>query len=176
MGWFDSREPLGKGNLLVTASSFLFCPANPVQRQSGGHSRHPRWCHPSQTLARVQRAQHAGLPCKWQSLSLCLFMLQDDPWGLNWITLFLQVSICLPPLKTMKNVVDRMKNLSNFLVESPPNISNLKFDHHPSDSMCVCVCERDYRGQPERRNEPEDRDRSGFCHHSLQRPGKTSVG
>ncbi|XP_047448293.1 checkpoint protein HUS1 isoform X1 [Mugil cephalus] len=26
------------------------------------------------------------------------------------------VSICLPPLKTMKNVVDRMKNLSNFLV------------------------------------------------------------
>uniref|UniRef100_UPI003AAAE290 checkpoint protein HUS1 n=1 Tax=Centroberyx gerrardi TaxID=166262 RepID=UPI003AAAE290 len=28
----------------------------------------------------------------------------------------LQVSIYLPPLKTMKNVVDRMKNLSNFLV------------------------------------------------------------
>lgn len=27
-----------------------------------------------------------------------------------------QVSIYLPPLKTMKNVVDRMKNLSNFLV------------------------------------------------------------
>lgn len=30
------------------------------------------------------------------------------------------VSIYLPPLKTMKNVVDRMKNLSNFLVRSPP--------------------------------------------------------
>ena len=30
----------------------------------------------------------------------------------------LQVSIYLPPLKTMKNVVDRMKNLSNFLVRS----------------------------------------------------------
>ncbi|XP_034384449.1 checkpoint protein HUS1 isoform X2 [Cyclopterus lumpus] len=28
----------------------------------------------------------------------------------------LQVSVYLPPLKTMKNVVDRMKNLSNFLV------------------------------------------------------------
>lgn len=27
-----------------------------------------------------------------------------------------QVSIYLPPLKTIKNVVDRMKNLSNFLV------------------------------------------------------------
>ncbi|TNN31588.1 Checkpoint protein HUS1 [Liparis tanakae] len=26
------------------------------------------------------------------------------------------VSVYLPPLKTMKNVVDRMKNLSNFLV------------------------------------------------------------
>ncbi|XP_061660946.1 checkpoint protein HUS1 isoform X1 [Syngnathoides biaculeatus] len=26
------------------------------------------------------------------------------------------VSVCLPPLKTMRNVVDRMKNLSNFLV------------------------------------------------------------
>ena len=29
---------------------------------------------------------------------------------------FLQVSIYMPPLKIMKNVVDRMKNLSNFLV------------------------------------------------------------
>ncbi len=27
-----------------------------------------------------------------------------------------QVSIYLPPLKTMKSVVDRMKNLSNYLV------------------------------------------------------------
>lgn len=29
-----------------------------------------------------------------------------------------QVSIYLPPLKTMKNIIDRMKNLSNFLVGS----------------------------------------------------------
>ncbi|XP_044032160.1 checkpoint protein HUS1 isoform X6 [Siniperca chuatsi] len=33
------------------------------------------------------------------------------------------VSIYLPPLKTIKNVVDRMKNLSNFLVKTPPRMA-----------------------------------------------------
>ncbi|XP_063339495.1 checkpoint protein HUS1 isoform X3 [Pelmatolapia mariae] len=33
------------------------------------------------------------------------------------------VSIYLPPLKTMKNIVDRMKNLSNFLAMTPPRMA-----------------------------------------------------
>ncbi|XP_061777450.1 checkpoint protein HUS1-like isoform X1 [Nerophis ophidion] len=33
------------------------------------------------------------------------------------------VSVYLPPLKTMKNVVDRMKNLSNFLMMTPPKMA-----------------------------------------------------
>uniref|UniRef100_A0A673AMQ2 Checkpoint protein n=1 Tax=Sphaeramia orbicularis TaxID=375764 RepID=A0A673AMQ2_9TELE len=57
------------------------------------------------------------------------------------------VSIYLPPLKTMKNVVDRMKNLSNFLVMEA-NLSgemNLKID---TDLVSVTTHFRDLGNPP----------------------------
>uniref|UniRef100_A0AAZ1XTW1 Checkpoint protein n=1 Tax=Oreochromis aureus TaxID=47969 RepID=A0AAZ1XTW1_OREAU len=48
---------------------------------------------------------------------IILFMRADFVLSITGcVFVSLQVSIYLPPLKTMKNIVDRMKNLSNFLV------------------------------------------------------------
>lgn len=99
------------------------CPAHPVQHQSSRHSRRPRWHHPAETVARVQRAQHARLRCKWQILDEQMIISEVEAGDVQCKRhlvpcVSLQVSIYLPPLKTMKNVVDRMKNLSNFLVGS----------------------------------------------------------
>ena len=38
----------------------------------------------------------------------------------------LQVSICMPPLKTLRNVVDKMKNLSNHVVVSANQSGEMK--------------------------------------------------
>lgn len=99
------------------------CPAHPVQHQSSRHSRRPRWRHPPETVARVQRAEHARLRCKWQTLDKQMIVSEVEAGHAQCKRhlapcVSLQVSIYLPPLKTMKNVVDRMKNLSNFLVGS----------------------------------------------------------
>lgn len=99
------------------------CPAHPVQHQSSRHSRRPRRRHPPETVARVQRAEHARLRREWQipeATKRSVLVTRRRIQGLRLTNCFpcllLQVSIYLPPLKTMKNVVDRMKNLSNFLV------------------------------------------------------------
>ncbi|XP_006808321.1 checkpoint protein HUS1 [Neolamprologus brichardi] len=61
------------------------------------------------------------------------------------------VSIYLPPLKTMKNIVDRMKNLSNFLSRDPESLVEARVDIrrlqqflvgqqvNPSKAMCNIV-------------------------------------
>lgn len=62
----------GPVRVSLTLVSSPFCPADSVQRQPGRHPRRPRGRHPPQAVARVQRAQRAGLPRRPQPPSLCL--------------------------------------------------------------------------------------------------------
>lgn len=127
------------GIFLLSMSVLRLSPAaHPVQQQSGRHPRRPRGRHPPPTVARAQRAQHARLRCKWPILNR---LVEDDVFQSAENILFLvwlQVSIYLPPLKTMKNIIDRMKNLSNFLVGSQfiQHVTTEKKDK----VLKVCVC------------------------------------